>query len=342
MNHAPLAPLDFALVNDWQRGFPLTERPYLELARRLGTAETEVIERLRVLAAAGAISRIGAVFRPHALGWSTLAAVSAPEHRIEAVAQIINSYTEVNHNYEREHAFNLWFVATAPSRERVEAVLAEIGRAAASPVLDLPMQEDFHIDLGFDLRHHAQQTSRPHHDPARRPREAITPPQLDRADHALAAALEGGIMLSPRPYAVLAARLGTSEEAVLARIARLLKLGVIRRFGVVVRHRELGYAANAMVVWDVPDAEVSHVGRQLASQSAVTLCYRRPRRLPDWRYNLFSMVHGQDRQDVLAEIARMRQALGLEHLSCQPLFSRRRFKQCGARYSALAPQAMPA
>ncbi|OYY92357.1 MAG: hypothetical protein B7Y41_16285 [Hydrogenophilales bacterium 28-61-23] len=335
-NPTGLAPLDFALVNDWQRGFPLVSRPYLELARRLGTAETEVIERLQALAAAGTISRIGAVFRPHTLGWSTLAAVSAPENRIEAMAQIINGYTEVNHNYEREHAFNLWFVATAPSHERVAQVLAEIGRAAESPVLDLPMREDFHIDLGFDLRADAKQASRPHHDPTRRQMESAAPPRLERADHALAAALEGGITLSPRPYAVLAARLGTGEDAILARLARLLKLGVIRRFGVVVRHRELGYAANAMVVWDVPDDEVSAVGRLLARQQAVTLCYRRPRQLPDWRYNLFSMVHGQDRQAVLTEVACMRQALNLEHFACQPLFSRRRFKQCGARYSGLA------
>lgn len=338
-----LDPLNFALVNDWQRGFPLTERPYLELARRLGTAETEVIERLQVMATAGTISRIGAVFRPHTLGWSTLAAVSVPENRIEAVARIINSYAEVNHNYEREHAFNLWFVAAAPSRERVEAVLAEIGRAADSPVLDLPMLEDFHIDLGFDLRAgHVKQAGRPHHEPIRRRQESATPPALERADHALADALEGGITLSPRPYAVLAARLGTSEDAILARLARLLKLGVIRRFGVVVRHRELGYDANAMVVWDVPDARVSEVGGLLASQPGVTLCYRRPRHPPDWRYNLFSMVHGQDRQAVLAEIARMRQALDLEHLACQPLFSRRRFKQCGARYSTLTPRAVAA
>jgi DNA-binding Lrp family transcriptional regulator len=130
--------------------------------------------------------------------------------------------------------------------------------------------------------------------------------------------------------------LGASEDAILARLARLLKLGVIRRFGVVVRHRELGYAANAMVVWDVPDDAVSEIGRLLARENAVTLCYRRPRRLPDWRYNLFSMVHGQDRQDVLVEVERMRDALGLQHFACQPLFSRRRFKQCGARYSALA------
>ncbi|MBU1263973.1 MAG: Lrp/AsnC family transcriptional regulator [Gammaproteobacteria bacterium] len=330
-----LSHTDFSLVNDWQRDFPLVARPYAELALRLDISEVEVIERLQHLAAAGTISRIGAVFRPHTLGWSTLAAVSAPESRLETVAQAINGYVEVNHNYEREHAFNLWFVATASTRERVEEVLTEIGRAAGSPVLDLPMQENFHIDLGFDLRA-GTHSARPNIDPMLSQHETATRPILESADYALAGALEGGIALVSRPYAMLAAKLRLNEDAILARLARLLQLGVIRRFGIVVRHRELGYAANAMVVWDVPDGEVSQVGRLLASQSAVTLCYRRPRRLPDWRYNLFSMVHGQDRQAVLAEIAGMRRALGLEHLAYAPLFSRRRFKQCGARYAGLA------
>lgn len=335
MNTVPLSPLDFALVNDWQHNFPLTKRPYAELAQRLAQTETAVIERLQALASDGTVSRIGAVFRPHALGWSTLAAVSVPKNQIETVAQIINDYPEVNHNYEREHAFNLWFVATASSQERVAKVLAEIGQAVGSQVLDLPMLEDFHIDLGFDLRtNRLPLAKRPHHDPVWRPRETSTPPQLERADYALADALEGGITLSSQPYAVLAARLGCDEDAVISRITRLLELGVIRRFGIVVRHHELGYSANAMVVWDVPDDCVSDIGRQLACQPAVTLCYQRPRRLPEWRYNLFSMVHGQDRTNVLAEIEHMRTALGLGHIPSQPLFSSRRFKQRGARYAA--------
>lgn len=329
--------IDFSLVNDWQRGFPLVSRPYAELAHDLGLSEVEVISRLRELAEAGTVSRIGAVFRTHALGWSTLAAVSVPGDRIEDVAKVINGFSEVNHNYEREHAFNLWFVVTAPSRERVAEVLTEIGHAAGSPVLDLPMLENFHIDLGFDLRGKGA-PKRSHQEPEQRARER-TAPTLESADYALTSALESGLMLTPRPYAVLAAKLGVGEEAVLARLGRLLKLGIIRRFGVVVRHRELGYAANAMVVWDIPDATVSAVGQLLAKHDAVTLCYRRPRRLPEWCYNLFSMVHGQDRQAVLAQIERIRKELGLEHLPCQPLFSRRRFKQCGARYSALVQAA---
>ncbi len=327
----PLPPIDFHLVNNWQRDFPLVSRPYADLGAWLGISEAEAIARLRALAKSGTVSRIGAVFRPHTLGWSTLAAVAVAPERIESVARVISAYPEVNHNYEREHDFNLWFVATAPTRERVQAILGEIGDQAASPVLDLPMLEDFHIDLGFDL----SGAARPHLDPTRR-RDEPEEVRLESADYALAAALEGGINLEPRPFALLAARLGWREEQVLARLAHLLDLGVIRRFGVVVRHRELGYHANAMVVWDVPDAQVSAVGHALAGQTAVTLCYRRPRQAPHWRYNLFSMLHGRDRDAVLAELARLRAELGLEHIVCQPLFSRRRFKQCGARYSNLA------
>lgn len=326
-----LSPTDFQLVNDWQRDFPLVSRPYAELGAWLGISEAEVITRLRALAEAGTVSRIGAVFRPHTLGWSTLAAVAVVPDRIESVARVISAYPEVNHNYEREHDFNLWFVATAPTRERVQTLLGEIGEQAASPVLDLPMLEDFHIDLGFDL----SGSARPHLDPTRR-RDEAEEVRLESADYTLAAALEGGINLEPRPFARLAARLGWREEQVLARLAHLIERGVIRRFGVVVRHRELGYHANAMVVWDVPDAEVAAVGHALAGQTAVTLCYRRPRQAPHWRYNLFSMLHGRDRDAVLAELARLRGELKLEHLDCQPLFSRRRFKQCGARYSSLA------
>ena len=159
---------------------------------------------------------------------------------------------------------------------------------------------------------------------------------LESADYCLAAALEPGLDLTSRPYAQLGSACGLSESETLGRIECLVTAGVIRRFGVVVRHQELGYRANAMVVWDVPDAEVAEVGRRLGQEASVTLCYRRPRRLPDWPFNLFSMVHGRDRESVLQELDRITQTLGLESVRHQPLFSCRRFKQCGARYASLA------
>ncbi len=330
-----LTDTEFSLLNDWQRNFPLTERPYAVLAEQLGTNEASVLRALGRLVEGGHISRIGAVFRPHVLGASTLAAVACPAERIESVARAIDAYPEVNHNYEREHRYNLWFVVTAPTREDVDAVLADIRRDTGLAPLDLPMQADFHIDLGFDL---AGRKKKPAHlDGAGRAMDTATlRAHLQSVDYCLAAVLEAGLPLVPHPYEQIAARCGLDEAACLARIGELQARSIIRRFGVVVRHRELGYTANAMVVWDVPDARLEAVGRQLAAQPAVTLCYQRPRRLPEWPYNLFSMVHGQDRASVLAEIEAMRARLGLDDLPCQPLFSRRRFKQCGARYASLA------
>ncbi|MDD3530740.1 MAG: Lrp/AsnC family transcriptional regulator [Gallionellaceae bacterium] len=336
-----LTELEFRLLNDWQRGFPLVERPYAELATSLGVGEPAVRDALADLKARGHVSRIGAVFRPHILGWSTLAAVACPAGRVDAVAGLIDAYPEVNHNYEREHRYNLWFVVAAPSQARVAEILADIHRQSGLRPLDLPMLRDFHIDLGFDLAAgRVPGARRPHLDPAGTPLEtAELRVRLDVADHALAAALDGGLDLSTRPYASLAERCGLAEADCLARLQRLVDLTAIRRFGIVVRHRELGYTANAMVVWDIPPWRVEAAGRYLAGQDAVTLCYQRPRRLPDWPYNLFSMVHGCDRAAVLAEVERLRAGLGEDATACQPLFSRRRFKQCGARYAAMAKAA---
>lgn len=334
-----LSDLEFRLLNDWQRDFPLVPRPYADLADRLDCDEALVLERLANLKEQGHVSRVGAVFRPHVLGWSTLAAVACPAERMDEVARVIDGFPEVNHNYEREHVYNLWFVAAAATRERVAEVLARIHRLTGLKPLDLPMVADYHIDLGFELGAGGKRR-RSHQDAAGSPVDtAALRSRLESADYAVAAALENGLELIPRPYAPLAARCGMSEAVFIARLERLLQLSVIRRFGVVVRHRELGYTANAMVVWDIPDARVAEVGRQLAAQAGVTLCYQRPRRLPDWPYNLFSMVHGRDRDAVLAQVERLREhirtTLGLEAVRCQPLFSRRRFKQCGARYSGL-------
>ena len=143
--------VDRRLLDDFQRDFPLHPRPFAALADRLGVTEGEVLERLRRLQEQGAISRIGAVLAPHRAGWSTLAAMAVPVEKLEEVAELVSSYPEVNHNYEREHELNLWFVVTAPSRERVELVLQEIEIRTGCHVLDLPLMEAYRLDLGFAL-----------------------------------------------------------------------------------------------------------------------------------------------------------------------------------------------
>jgi DNA-binding Lrp family transcriptional regulator len=145
--------------------------------------------------------------------------------------------------------------------------------------------------------------------------------------------LQEGLPLFIRPFALIAERIGASESDVLGRIRRWLADGAIKRFGVVVRHHELGYLANAMLVHDIADERVGEIGRALAEEPAVTLCYRRPRALPDWPYNLFCMIHGRERGEVEAIIADLRQRHGLEACPHDVLFSLTRYKQNGARYA---------
>jgi DNA-binding Lrp family transcriptional regulator len=157
---------------------------------------------------------------------------------------------------------------------------------------------------------------------------------VTRQERLLLAAIEDGLPLDPRPYARIANQIGATETGVIELIGSLQARGVISRFGVVVRHHELGYRANAMTVWDVPDPGVADVRRRIAEMAGVTLCYRRPRRLPDWPYNLFAMVHGRDRDAVRALVDRISEQAGLAGVPRAVLFSRRRFKQRGARYTA--------
>jgi len=148
---ADLCELDRRLLDDFQRDFPLCARPYEAMAMRLGCDEATVIERLAQLEQRGYVSRIGPVFRPNVLGASTLAAMAVPAEDLQRVADLVSSYSEVNHNYEREHEFNLWFVVTARDEQAVAEVLADVARRTDLPVMDLPLTEAFHIDLGFPL-----------------------------------------------------------------------------------------------------------------------------------------------------------------------------------------------
>ena len=146
-----LTALEKCLLNEYQRGFPLCPAPYAEIATQLGVSEAEVIQTLESLQRRGFISRVGPVFAPQRAGASTLAALAVPEERLESVAGQVSAYAEVNHNYQREHAWNLWFVVTAPDQQRVEQVLADIKAVTGLRVLNLPLQRAFYIDLGFPL-----------------------------------------------------------------------------------------------------------------------------------------------------------------------------------------------
>ncbi|MCB1959305.1 MAG: AsnC family transcriptional regulator [Rhodocyclaceae bacterium] len=318
---------DFRLLNNFQRDFPLVTRPFQRIARELDCAESTVLERLAILCRSGSVSRVGAVFSPRRVGASTLAALQAPPDRLEAIARVVSAHPEVNHNYAREHAWNLWFVVTAPDAVILARVLRDIRRDTGCPVIALPLRVEFHIDLGFDLATRSRTVSHVSRGPSQ-------PVLLTGEQSAIVAALQGGIPLLARPFARIGREAGVSESTVLHTLRDWVSRKVIKRFGVVVRHHELGYRANAMCVWDVPDDAVDAVGNRLAAADDVNLCYRRERAEPGWRYNLYCMIHGHSRAAVRERLSQIVAQCGLAGYPSDVLFSTRRFKQCGARYAA--------
>ncbi len=153
-------------------------------------------------------------------------------------------------------------------------------------------------------------------------------------DVALLAAIEDGLPICEKPFEVIGKELAMGESEVIERLERLQNMGIIRRFGLVLQHRPLGYRANAMVVWDIPDDEVNEVAKAIAAHDFVTLCYCRARCKPVWPYNLYCMIHGRERTRVEEQIDRLKKQVGLEAYPGKTLFSRRRFKQTGARFSS--------
>jgi DNA-binding Lrp family transcriptional regulator len=256
-----------------------------------------------------------------------LAALAVPEGRVEEVAEIVGAEPGVNHSYLRENDWNLWFVATAPDARTLAAALAWIEARTALPVLDLRLVRPFNIDLGFRLSGATVTMSA-----IRRVEAAVLRP----SDRPLLHALSEGLDLVPEPWAALAFRLGVEEAVLVARVAVLLEAGILTRLGVIVRHRALGYTANAMVVWDVPEATTIAAGQALAVLPGVTLAYERRPVAGIWPYRLYCMIHARSRPEALAVLSTARALAPLQGVDHRVLFSTRCFKQSGARLQEAA------
>ena len=333
-----------ALLNPWQHHFPLEREPFARIAAELGCSTEAVLAGYRRLVADGSLSRIGAVFAAGAGGASVLAAMAVPTERLQAVADRVSAHPGVNHNYEREHRHNLWFVMTGADAAEVESSIVDLEAATGCATLRLPMLRPYRIDLGFDLRsgERAPTSSTPTA-PFRSPAHRSTRrgAAVTAADLPLAALAEQGLPIVAQPYDDWASQLGRSAEDILATLSTWCAAGTLRRFGTVVRHHELGWSCNAMTVFNVPDDQVDACGAALAAAPGVTLAYRRAR-ADGWPYNLYCMVHGRDRLGVLQHLADGIALAGLADRPRNVLFSSRRFKQTGAsRFRAALPQPFP-
>ena len=337
------------IINNFQKGFPLCSNPYAEMANKLNnrdsilTNENQVTElavfnALKGLDILGVTSRIGPVFDHKKAGASTLAALAVKEEELDRIASIVNQFEQVNHNYARSTHFNktnynLWFVVTASDPVALNAALTRIEQLTGLKVLVLPMEASYHLDLAFSINVTGQDSLKINNAYACDIDDKFYQPLSEVKKSQLRKLIESGLPLKAKPYQNLAEIINASEEQVLAQIATWQQTGLIRRFGLVIKHRKLGYNANAMVVWNIQSKHVDAIAEQLAKRPEVSLCYRRPKRLPDWPYNLFCMIHGTDKDFVLNQIKTLTDQLSLVEVEKDILFSYKAYKQKGARYS---------
>ena len=333
---ADLDDVDAALVDGYQSDFPVVERPFAEVGDALGVSEGEALARVERLRDRGVFRRFGAVLNPPVIGSSTLAAVRAPDDRFDEIAEAVNAHRQVNHNYRRDHEWNMWFVVTAGDRATRDRILDEIEAETGCEVLNLPMLTDYYIDLEFpvvnDDRFARESVAETSVDATRISEEATG--GLSALEARVLLAIQDGFPLSRTPYRDVAAEVDADVGDVLAAVERLLADGCIKRIGCVVNHVVTGFDANCMVVWDVPDDELDERGVDVGSLPYVTLCYHRPRRPEQgWQYNLFTMIHGREGDAVDAKIDELAaDYLPFEH---ERLYSTATLKQTGAQYDAL-------
>lgn len=317
-------------LNRYQGNFPVVEQPYAQVAADLGSDSATLLGQIQALLDDGQLSRFGPLYDASSMGGSiTLAALSVPEDRFDEVAEMVNAMPEVAHNYQREHALNMWFVIATETPERLQQCIGQIEQAANLPVYNFPKLQTFYLGLWLRVEASGEVSSQPIAGPLKQGGMVI-----DELDRAIVQATQDGLPLTTAPYTEVAGVCGCDTATVMRRMRRMLDRGVIRRIGAIPNHYSLGLRGNGMSVWDVDDDCLMDLGARVGRLDFVSHCYERPRQLPRWPYNLFAMVHGHDRDEVTEKLVQIESLLGKNCRQHDVLFSSRILKKTGLRLVA--------
>lgn len=337
-----LCTLERDFINNFQGHFPLQERPFDAIATQLGCSENTLIETVITLKAKKLLTRFGPLYNADRLGGGlTLAAMAVPEERYPIVTELVNTYPQVAHNYQREHELNMWFVIATETPGEVVQIISSIEKTTRLTVYNFPKQQEFYIGLWLHLSSDGRHTTVPV--PVSEPESDDSQNnntdddrnyQLDDTDRKLISVTQSGFSIEPSPYQTIANNIGISHTDVIQRLKNLLSHGIIRRIGAVPNHYKLGLTANGMTVWDVDDTKIEKLGNLIGQLDFVSHCYQRPRHLPMWRYNMFAMVHAASKDEVNEKVKRIEQLLGENCKAHETLFSSAILKKTGLRLAA--------
>ena len=320
--------LDKELLNEIQWTFPLVTRPFDAIAEKFNTTPKIVKDHLNNLKKIGILRQLSAIFDTRMLGYtSSLVAMEIEHDKLEYVASQINRHPGVSHNYEREHQFNLWFTLAVPPGTDLKTevdrfnVLKGIKKVRMLPTLQL-----FKIGVKLDMVDGKKHEIAPTEKKKEIKNIKFEPTEDDKN---FIRELQKDMDIIDEPFVNAANNLGITENELFEKMKFYEDNGIMRRFAAILRHRQVGFTANGMIVWIVPEDRISEVGEKLGAFPQVSHCYERPT-YPDWPYNVFSMIHCKT-QDEAHEVAKTIQKQ-INVPEYQILFSSREFKKIRVEY----------
>ena len=309
-----------------QKKFPLVAKPFKAIADELGISEDEVLTILRKEKADGIIRQTSAIFDTKRLGYkSSLVAFKIAPEKIDKAVEIINSHPGISHNYERNHDFNIWFTLGVPPTselglEKTVEIIAKL--TEAEDYIMLPTLKLFKINVKLNTTGKDEKKEKVK-------KVVHSEIEMTPLHHQIIRLAQYDIKMVSEPFEQIIKELDIDYDTFFKILKELQEAGIMRRFASILNHRKAGFNANAMVVWDVDEANGEKIGADAAEFSAVSHCYLRPK-YDNWPFNLFTMVHGKTTEETNGIIAEM--AKEIPNKSHMPLYSSREFKKIRIEY----------
>ena len=319
---------DKELLNEIQWTFPLVTRPFDAIAKKFDTTPEIIKEKLNNLKEIGVLRQLSAIFDTRKLGYtSSLVAMEIEHDKLDYVASQINRHPGVSHNYERDHQFNLWFTLAVPPGADLNAELEKFNvLKGIKKVRMLPTLQLFKIGVKLDLVDDKKHEIAPTEEKKEIKNIKFEPTEQDKD---FIRELQKDMEIIDEPFVQAANNLGITEDELFAKMKYYEGMGVLRRFAAILRHRQVGFTANGMIVWKVPEGRITSVGETLGSFPQVSHCYERPT-YDDWPYNVFSMIHCKTHDEAHDVAKTIQNQINVDEYKI--LFSSREFKKTRVEY----------
>ena len=320
--------LDKELLNEIQWTFPLVTRPFDAIAKKFNISSETVKTRLNHLKEIGVLRQLSAIFDTRKLGYSSsLVAMEIQPDKLEFVANQINRHPGVSHNYERDHQFNLWFTLAVPPGSDLQTELKKFDLLEGiKKVRMLPTLQLFKIGVKLDMVEDKKHAVAPTEEKKEIKNVKFEPTEEDKD---FIRELQKDMSIIDEPFVKAANNLGITEDNLFSKMKHYESIGVMRRFAAILRHRQVGFTANGMIVWKVPEDRIAEVGEKLGSFPQISHCYQRPT-YPDWPYNVFSMIHCKTQDEANDMAKTIQDQIHVDDFRI--LFSSREFKKTRVEY----------